>query len=74
VESHSVRDVNEVRVNGVSNLTLVKRYFDSHTLLTKKAASYKVWKQLADSIERKEHLDPVRRAEVLAATVNKLGK
>lgn len=76
VEAHSVQDINEVRVNGVSNLTLVKRYFDSHTLLTKKADSYKLWKQLADSIERKEHLDPVRRAELkaLAATVNKLGK
>jgi hypothetical protein len=76
VTPHSVQDVNELRVSGVSNLFMVTRYFDSYTLLTKKAASYEVWKQLAASIQRKEHLDPIRRAELkaLAATVNKLGK
>jgi hypothetical protein len=76
VEAHSAQDVNEVRVNGASNLNWVISYFDSHQLLTKKASSYKLWKQLLASILGKEHLDPVRRAELiaLAATVNKLGK
>lgn len=76
VEPHSAQDVFELRTNGLANQALVISYFDSHQLLTKKASSYKLWKELADAIGRGEHLNPIRRPELkaLAATVNKLGK
>ncbi len=52
----------------------VFKYFDTHPLLTKKAKSYQIWREVHASILKKEHLFPESRAElkVKAATINKM--
>lgn len=63
------------RVNGLSDTLLLIHYFDSFTFsfFTKKATSYLLWKQIRNSISKKEHLDHVQRQKLisLSKTVNK---
>lgn len=70
---HSQPDTNEVVVSGVRRMSRVIAYFNNNQLLTKKASSYVIWKQLGEAILKKDHLIPEKRAilKVLAATVNK---
>lgn len=53
-------------------MTQVVNYFDSHQLLTKKAKSYQLWREVHASIVKGEHLSPESRAvlKAKAATIN----
>lgn len=72
VRPHSQPDVNELVVNGASNMFRVFKYFDAHSLLTKKAESYRIWREVHVAILNKEHLFPESRAvlKAKAATIN----
>jgi len=72
VRPHTAIGVNELTVNGVRNITRVFDYFDSHQLLTKKAKSYRLWRDIHVSIVNGEHLSPESRAvlKAKAATIN----
>lgn len=73
VRPHSVADVNELSVNGIRNMGRVLEYFDTHPLQTKKANSYRLWREVFTSINNGEHLCPESRAtlKAKAATINK---
>lgn len=72
VTPHSVPDCWELTVNGVRNAYPVFSYFDAHPLLTKKAESYRIWREVHAALLRKEHLSPDTRAalKAKAATIN----
>jgi hypothetical protein len=65
-------------VAGLKNTEVFIKYLDSveFTLLTKKASSYLLWKQIRYSISQKEHLNPVLRQKLisLSKTVNSYSK
>jgi len=62
----------------LKNTEVFIKYLDSveFTLLTKKASSYLLWKQIRYSISQKEHLNPVLRQKLisLSKTVNSYSK
>jgi hypothetical protein len=74
VRSHSKPGVYELTVNGVRNMERVFKYFDTHTLQTKKAKSYQLWLEIHTSIVNGEHLSPATRKilKAKAATINSL--
>jgi hypothetical protein len=74
VRSHSKQGVNELTVNGARNMERVFKYFDTHPLLTKKAKSYQLWREIHTSIVNGEHLSPATRNKLKtkAATINSL--
>jgi hypothetical protein len=59
----------------LADTLVIINYFDSlnFTFLTKKAASYLLWKEIRNSISQKRHLDPLQRQKLisLSKTVNK---
>ena len=67
-------EVNELTINGAGNMNRVFKYFDTHSLHTKKANSYRLWREVHTSIINGEHLSPVSRANLKAkaATINSL--
>lgn len=72
VRPHSAPGVYELTVNGARNMERVFQYFDTHALLTKKAESYRLWREVHVAIINGEHLTPSTR-EVLkakASTIN----
>ena len=75
VNKHSVDNVWNYRISGLSDTKVIINYFDNlnFTLLTKKASSYLLWKQIRNSINQKEHLDPIQKQKLisLSKTVNK---
>ena len=75
VNKHSVDNVWNYRISGLSDTKAIINYFDNSnfTLLTKKASSYLLWKQIRNSINQKEHLDPIQKQKLisLSKTVNK---
>lgn len=75
VLQHSKPEVNELTINGARNVERVFKYFDTHSLQTKKANSYQIWREVHASILKGEHLAslPESRAalKVKAATINK---
>jgi cytochrome c oxidase subunit 1 len=76
VRPHSAQNVNELTVNGASNMDRVIKYFDLFQLRTKKLQSYKLWKEVRLSILAKEHLNDDTRAvlKAKASTINNLQK
>ena len=74
VRPHSKPGVNELTINGARNMNRVFKYFDTHSLHTKKANSYRLWREVHTSIINGEHLSPVSRANLKAkaATINSL--
>jgi hypothetical protein len=74
VRPHSKPGVNELTINGVRNMDRVFKYFDTHSLQTKKAKSYRLWREVHTSIVNGEHLLPTSRAtlKTKAATINRL--
>lgn len=73
VRPHSAKDVFELTVNGVNNMTNLFEYFDMHKLLTKKAKSYKIWREVHKSLIKGEHLSQDTRValKTKVATINK---
>lgn len=72
VRPHFKPDVSELTVNGVRNMVEVFKYFDNHYLFSKKANSYKVWREIHLCILKKEHLFLSTRIVIKAkaATIN----
>lgn len=72
VRPHTAQNVYDITVNGARNMTQVFDYFDSHQLLTKKAKSYQLWREVHVSITKGDHLSPETRAvlKAKAATIN----
>jgi len=72
VRPHSHVRVNELTVNGASKMLRVFKYFDAHSLLTKKAESYRIWREVHVAILNGEHLVPEYRAllKAKAASIN----
>ena len=75
VSKHYHDNIWQIRVSGLSDTLVVINYLENlnFPLLTKKASSYLLWKQIRNSISLKEHLDPVQRQKLisLSKTVNK---
>lgn len=73
VSKHSVENVNEFRIGGLQNCKNVFSYFDTYTLLTKKSASYILWKKIHEDLLNKNHLDPIKRIGMIekARMINK---
>lgn len=73
VRPHSVVGVNELTVNGVRNIGRVFENFDTHQRRTKKAESYRLWREVHTSLVNGEHLSSESRAvlKAKAATINK---
>jgi len=57
VVPHSVKNVWEIRINGVKNCKLLYNYFDFFRLKTKKYESYLKWKAITVKLENGDHLD-----------------
>jgi Cytochrome C and Quinol oxidase polypeptide I/LAGLIDADG endonuclease len=66
VVNHSVDTVGEIRVNGIKNCSNLFNYFDEYTLKTNKANSYRKWKEVSVKITAKEHLETVKRVELIS--------
>jgi len=60
VSKHSVDNVYEYRIGGVKNCKNIFPYFDNHTLCSKKAVSYYLWRQMHTDLLNKRHLDSTR--------------
>jgi hypothetical protein len=60
VSKHSVDNVYEYRIGGVKNCKNIFPYFDNHTLCSKKAVSYHLWRQMHTDLLNKRHLDSTR--------------
>jgi LAGLIDADG endonuclease len=73
VEPHSKEGVFTYAVNGLHNCAHLFTYFDTHSLHTKKANSYKLWRELHARLIAKEHLNPNLRPllKKLASKINK---
>jgi hypothetical protein len=65
VSKHSEENVYEFRVGGVNNCKVVFPYFDKYTLYTKKSLSYRLWKDIHTGLVNKDHLNPLRRQEMI---------
>jgi len=61
VEPHFVSEVFEYRLYGLKACSNVFAYFDKYNLYSKKAISYKLWKDVYTRLLKKEHLDPKLR-------------
>ena len=74
VRPHSKPGVYELTVNGVGNMERVFKYFDTHPLHSKKAISYKIWREVHTAIVNGEHLSPESRAvlKTKTAKINRL--
>ena len=72
VRPHHRKDVFELTVNGVKNMEKVFLYFDTHKLYTKKAESYKIWREVHKSLVNGDHLSSELRSElkVKASIIN----
>ncbi len=73
VRPHSTSGVFELTVNGIRNMKKVFDYFDNHLLYTKKANSYKIWREVHNSIINGDHLSPFSR-QVLKIKVSSINK
>jgi hypothetical protein len=57
IEGHSIKHNYSYILSGEKDCYNVYSYFDNFPLKTKKANSYKLWKEIHSSISNKEHLD-----------------
>lgn len=65
VVPHSVSNVWELRTNGVKNCRGLFIYFDSHRLKTMKYDSYIKWAEIHSRLDKGEHLDAIKRIELI---------
>lgn len=65
LSKHHADNVYEYRIGGVHNSQKVFPYFDHHTLCSKKAVSYNLWKEMHVDLLNKNHLDPYKRIEMI---------
>lgn len=76
ISSHSEENVYEFRLGGVNNCKNVFSYFDNYVLYTKKSLSYKLWRDIHNDLVNKNHLDGVKRREMIEKVkmINKSNK
>ena len=76
ITPHSVKNVWELRINGLKNCLLILDYFDKYQLKTIKKTSYTLFKDILNMIKNKEHLDLNNRIKIkeLAKKINNHGK
>jgi hypothetical protein len=74
LEAHSIKSNYSYILSGLKPCYNVYSYFDKYPLKTKKAASFKLWKEIHSRISSKDHLDPELRKdlEILARGVNSI--
>lgn len=74
VSKHTADNVYEYRIGGVQNCKNVFSYFDNYTLYTKKSLSYNLWKEVHKDLLNKDHLDSVKRVNIIekARMINKI--
>ena len=74
VDAHSIENVWELVIHGVTNCGYLFSYFDLYKLKTKKLKAYVSWKKLHQSFVNKDHLDASKRGNllVLAKSLNKV--
>ena len=65
VSRHTADNVNEYRIGGIQNCKNIFPYFNSHSLCSKKAISYNLWKEMHTDLLNKRHLDPIKRIEMI---------
>lgn len=58
---HYIKNVWELRINGINNCKIIFYYFDKFKLKSKKRQSYLLFKDVLLKIENKEHLDLNKR-------------
>lgn len=68
ISRHSEENTYEFRLGGVNNCKNVFSYFDKYTLYTKKSLSYKLWKDIHNDLVNKDHLDELKRREMIERT------
>jgi len=77
VNKHYHEDIWNYRVSGLKDTKVIMNYFDknNYTFLTKKYNSYFLWKLIHNKIENLEHLDPIKKLNLinLSLTVNTYG-
>ena len=73
VSKHSEDNTYEFRLGGVNNCKIILPYFDKYHLYTKKSLSYKLWKDIHNSLINKDHLHESKRREMIekAKMINK---
>jgi hypothetical protein len=73
VVPHSIKDIWEIRINGVKNCEGLFTYFDKYNLITKKSESYSKWKIIHSKLVKKDHFNKNNRQELisLAKQINK---
>lgn len=73
---HSVKDVWELRINGLKNCLLILTYFDKYNLKTSKKESYDKFKIILYKIKNKEHLTiiGIKKLKELTKLINIHGK
>jgi len=65
ISNHSNHNTYEFRIGGVNNCKVLFPYFDTHQLYTKKHLSYKLWKNIHARLSNKDHLDKLKRQEMI---------
>jgi LAGLIDADG DNA endonuclease family protein len=71
-EHYIGNNIQQYRINGLANVTVIFPYFDQHNLRSKKLKSYIIWRDLHTRLINKEHLDKSLRPslKLLASKVN----
>lgn len=65
VLKHRSENSYEYRISGLKNCQNVFNYFDNNLLITKKFHSYNMWKKVLQRLLNKDHLDPLKRKELI---------
>lgn len=68
VNAHNVVNVWELSVHGIKNCEFLLEYFDNFQLKTKKKESYNYWKILISKYKNKDHLNLIKRNEIIDLT------
>lgn len=64
VNSH--KNYYELKINDIHNCNkLISLYFDNFPLFSKKLENYNKWKYILNQIEKKNHLDKIKRIELI---------
>ena len=68
---HTLKNVWELRINGLSNCLLIKEYFNNYKLKTNKLNSYNKFINILDIIKNKKHITNRLEIKNIAKLINK---
>jgi hypothetical protein len=66
INLHSVVGIWELSIHGIYNCKYLLYYFDKFALKTKKLNSYNYWKLLLSKYTLKDHLDLIKKKEIVS--------